>query len=101
MMSDETRSRRWRKWISKSKSSLGLEIESDGATRMFMLKPQHGTSVIKRGRQMHKCHDRRSREGQSTAFYKDLSYISKMSTISDLTNHITIPDPGIIEQWHQ
>jgi len=28
-------------------------------------------------------------------------FISKMSTISDLTNHIMIPGAGITEQWYQ
>ena len=30
--------------MSKSESSLGLEIESDGTIRPLMLEPQHGTS---------------------------------------------------------
>ena len=28
-------------------------------------------------------------------------FVSKMSTISDLTNQIMIPDPSIMEWWHQ
>jgi len=28
-------------------------------------------------------------------------FISKMSTINNLTNHIMIPDPGIMERGHQ